>query len=200
MLDHPNVHNAKAAVAERRSDLAATAAELRGSLAPDRLMADGAARLQRAVGRALSGAASLVRHNPAATAMVAAGLAWFVLGARDRDRGTAPRFEEVSRWEDEGGTPHPAYDTALDEVAPTAGLARATLRSQAARAVRDFPLPFGLVAAAIGGVLAARLPAGGLEQAVVADARDHLREEARRILDEGQARAERAERGDGGRA
>ncbi len=196
MLDHPSRPDQTATVAERRAQVAASAAALRLRLAPDRLIVGGAAQLQRAAQEAVRGAGTLMQRNPGAVALTIAGLAWLALGPRERPPAGPPHFEAVSRWEDEGGTPHPDYDSVVDEVGEPGPVRRNRLAwfAQVARAVRDHPVPFGLAAAALGGVLAARLPVTGIEQAVVADARDHLRAQACRFLDEGQARAETAAR------
>lgn len=194
MLDHPSRDDASATVAERRAQVAASAAALKERLSADHLIADGAAGLQRMAGQTLKGVTGVIERNPAAAALTLAGLAWLVLGTRDRQPAANPHFEAVSRWEDEGGNPHPEYDSVVEEVGqprPVTG-AGPFFVAQVRRAVQDYPFPLGMVAVALGGVLAARLPATGFEQAVAADAREQLRKEARRLLDEGHERVETA--------
>lgn len=206
MLDHPSQPDEAATVAERRAQVAASAGALRQRLAPDRLINDSAVHLQHVAGKAVRRAGTLMQRNPGAVALTIAGLAWLALGTRSGSRPADPHFEAVSRWEDEGGSPHPEHDTAVEETVP-AGLARsegaiASGLEQMTRAVQRYPFPLGMIAAALGGVLAARLPATQIERAVVADAKDTLRDEARRILDDGRERVEAAATGrkDGPRA
>lgn len=196
MLDHPSRHDASATVAERRAQLAASASALKERLSANRLIADGAAGLQRAAGTALNGVTGVIERNPAAAALTIAGLAWLILGTRGKQVSAHPHFEAVSRWEDEGGNPHPEYQSTVEEVGQLGPVkdtgGDSSILGQIRRAVQDYPFPLGMVAVALGGVLAARLPATEIEQAVVSDARDHLREQARRLLDEGRERVETA--------
>lgn len=169
MLDTHSTDDAAAKLAETRTRVAETASALRDRMQPDRLLSEGARGLADATGRVVRGGARLVRSNPVAVAVAAAGLAWLAFGRR-RAPSTDPHFEAVSRWEDEGGPAHPAHPAAADEVPPIG--ADPDILTRAATAVRDYPLPLGLAAAAIGGVVAAMLTPSLAEFAQADGSRD----------------------------
>lgn len=184
---------ASAAVEERRNNLAGTARALRARLSPDRLVGDGIARAQELAGGLSRSLMDLMRRNPGAVAVTCAGLAWLAIGSRSREPAVDPHFDAVTRWEGEGGNPHPEFDTPAAEVDPKATAARAAVLPDgwfwqaAGRVAGDHPLPLGLFAAALGGVIAARLPATEIEKAALSGAKEHLFDEAKRFLDDERA-------------
>lgn len=171
MLDRSD---AETLVTSRRAQLGATAGALRDRLTPHAVVSDSTEGLRRLVGPPLKAAGAAIARNPAAAALTAAGLAWMILGRRGTRPALDPQFEAVTRWEDEGGPPHPAHDTAAEELA-AAQKPAPDLVARARQVAADHPAPLGLIAAALGGLLAARLRATPLEAAIVADVREVLR-------------------------
>ena len=84
-----------------------------------------------------------VKANPLPSALVAAGLAWFVFGRSKAKPGAA--LEDLTRWEDEGGLPAPIAEKAaswrdMAEVART----RAQYRLEALMAAGEEALSDGV--------------------------------------------------------
>ena len=93
-----------------RQDVARAFGALRDRLSPNSLWQDAVAYLGRNAGAYTETLDRVIRGNPIALAVSAAGLAWLILG-RDKDGDDAAhnptlagtRFEATTRWEDEGG-------------------------------------------------------------------------------------------------
>lgn len=179
-------------MAARRAALGASTAALRDRLSPEPAIAAGATRVQNFGGQVLTA----LQGNPAAVALTVAGVAWLILGKRPAAPAVTPQFEAMSRWEDEGGNPHPEYDSPAEEISqrePSKGKPTGpTVLERMRQTVEDYPYPLGMVALALGGVLAARLPGTEIERAMVADAKAQIRETARSLIDAGRARVEAA--------
>lgn len=108
-----DVAEIEAELSRDRDALASALGSLRQSLTAEALLGSASSMIKRnASGYALAVDAA-VKANPAAVALTGVGLAWLILGKRDKAPEIDPstlsgtKFEAVSRWEDEGG---PAFD------------------------------------------------------------------------------------------
>ncbi len=105
----------EADLVRERAALAGTIDSLRSSLTTDNLMEDALAFAKAKIGPMTQAVDGMVRGNPVAAAVTAAGLAWLLFG---RKRGPAAtgdalagsKYQAMSRWEDEGGPVAPLPD------------------------------------------------------------------------------------------
>jgi len=129
----------EAQLARDRSVLADTMARLHARFSLDSLIEDATALISDNAGPYTRAIDRAVRANPVALAVTAAGLTWLLLGRRAPVAAPEPtlagtKFEAMSRWEDEGGTPPPEPDARPNDD----WLAEAeTLRERANRTLKS---------------------------------------------------------------
>lgn len=181
----PEAAKIEAELAEDRARLAASMDKLRAALAPDALLAQGAGLALRGGGKALGVVGRAAWANPGPAALIGAGLAWLILGSRKPAPAVAAEpppvppnaaFEDLTRWESEGGPPGPLPEPPKPPRDTWAGL------------IAQHPFLAGAVAAVAGAALARALPRTRTETEVMGPARAAMMAEAADMLAEEKGR------------
>lgn len=165
MTRHTDPRLIEASLAAHRSALADTLDVLKDRLAPVKIAQDVVDTISRQATGFATSTGRMMRANPLAFAMTGLGLGWILFGRRPEKHLRPVAVEDISRWEDEGGTPLPeqgmhqpvtAESLAARASANAARLSR-SVKAQAARRVDDTPLIFGAAALILGVVAAVAL-------------------------------------------
>lgn len=127
----------EAEIARERAALAGTIESLRHSVSTEKLIDEAVQFAKAKFGPMTQAVDGMVRGNPIAAAVTAAGLAWLLFG---RSQGSSvagdilagSKYEAMSRWEDEGGPVAPLPDADDAWISETDNL-----RSQAKAALAE---------------------------------------------------------------
>lgn len=110
--DETDPDRIEAQIEADRALVAAHVAALREQLSADALLLRGAIAARSQLASAARVVGGTVRDNPVAAGLAVAGIAWLVLGRKQKPAApekplAGTKFESLTRWEDEGGPPSP---------------------------------------------------------------------------------------------